>query len=162
MQAAEVEQWLADNAITSVQIQATNLDGTFLGKTLSCEKFLGGLQQGFAFADVVFGNDLGNFPVLGMAYPSWRGELDDIFLRADLSTLVVWRPGVAAVIGDFWTQQGEPVGVCPRNLLRNVAARAAELGYGIKAAVEIEATVFEESIQQARAQAYQGDRKSVV
>jgi glutamine synthetase len=61
---------------------------------------------------------------------------------------------VAAVIGDFWTQEGEPVSVCPRNLLRKVAARAADVGYGIKAAVEIEATVFEESIQTARAQAF--------
>jgi glutamine synthetase len=156
MQASEVEQWLADNAITSVQIQATNLDGTFLGKTLSCDKFLGGLDQGFAFADVVFGNDLGNFPVLGMAFPSWRGELDDIFLRADLDTLCVWRPGVAAVIGDFWTQEGEPVSVCPRNLLRKVATQAADLGYDVKSAVEIEATIFEESIQEARANGYQG------
>src|SRR4051794_22803503 len=101
MKKSEVEQWLAENAITSVQIQATTLDGAFVGKTLSCEKFLGALQQGVAFADVVFGNDLGNFPVLGLAFPSWRGELDDIFLRPDLDTLCVWRPGVAAVIGDF-------------------------------------------------------------
>jgi glutamine synthetase len=156
MEASEIEQWLADNEITSVQIQATNLDGTFVGKTLSCDKFLGGLDQGFGFADVVFGNDLGNFPVLGVAYPAWRGELDDIFLRADLDTLCVWRPGVAAVIGDFWTEEGDPVGVCPRNLLRKVTAQAADLGYGVKAAVEIEATIFEESIHEARAKGYQG------
>jgi glutamine synthetase len=156
MHTAEVRQWLADNGITSIQVQATNLDGTFLGKTLSPENFLGSLEQGVAFADVVFGNDLGNFPVLGVAFPSWRGELEDIFLRADLATLCVWRPGVAAVIGDFWTQEGRPVGVCPRNLLRKVAAEADEQGYGIRAAVEIEATVFEESVQEARAKGYQG------
>lgn len=156
MQTPELEQRLSDNAITSIQIQGTNLDGTFLGKTLSRDKFLGGLSQGFAFADVVFGNDLGNFPALGFAFPSWRGELEDIFLRPDLDTLCVWRPGVAAVIGDFWTREGEPVPVCPRNLLRAVAARAAELGYGVKAAVEIEATVFEESVQEARSKGFQG------
>jgi glutamine synthetase len=156
MQASDVRQWLTDNQITSVQVQATNLDGTFLGKTLSTDKFLGGLDQGFAFADVVFGNDLGNFPVLGGAAPSWRGELDDIFLRPDLATLCVWRPGVAAVIGDFWMQDGDPVSACPRNLLRKVAAQAEELGYGVRAAVEIEATIFEESVQEARAKGYQG------
>jgi glutamine synthetase len=155
MQASDVKQWLADNQITSIQVQATNLDGTFLGKTLAPEKFLGGLDQGFPFADVVFGNDIGGFPVLGMAFPTWRGELDDIYLRVDLGTLVVWRPGVAAVIGDFWTQQGAPVSVCPRNLLRKVIARAAEGGYEVKAAVEIEATIFEESVQEARAKGFQ-------
>ncbi|KAA1428097.1 glutamine synthetase family protein [Nocardioides antri] len=156
MQAADVRQWLADNGITSVQVQATNLDGTFIGKTLSCDKFLGALDQGVAFADVVFGNDLGNFPILGVAFPSWRGELEDIFLRPDLGTLCVWRPGVAAAIGDFWTSEGDPVGVCPRNLLRKVTAQAAELGYGVTAAVEIEATIFEEPVQEARAKGYQG------
>jgi glutamine synthetase len=155
MQASEIEQWLSDNAITSIQIQGTNLDGTLLGKTLSRDKFLSGMSQGFAFADVVFGNDLGNFPALGFAFPSWRGELEDIFLRVDLDTVCVWRPGVAAVIGDFWTKEGEPVPVCPRNLLRKVAGQAADLGYGVKAAVEIEATVFEESIQEARSKGYQ-------
>jgi glutamine synthetase len=155
-QASEIKQWMVDNEITSVQIQTTNLDGTFIGKTLSCEKFLGGLEQGYPFADIVFGNDLGNFPVLGVAFPSWRGELEDIFLRPDLNTLCVWRPGVAAVIGDFWTQDGEPVSVCPRNLLRKVTAQAAELGFGVKGAVEIEATIFEESVQSARAKGYQG------
>src|SRR3990170_5311951 len=149
MQTSEIKQWMADNGITSVQVQATNLDGTFIGKTLSCDKFLGGLDQGFAFADIVFGNDLGNFPVLGVAFPSWRGELEDIFLRPDLTTLVVWRPGVAAVIGDFWTKEGEPVSVCPRNLLRKVVDRCAEGGFAVKAAIEIEATVFEESITEA-------------
>ena len=153
--ASEVEQWLDDLAITSVQIQATNLDGTLVGKTLSRDKFLGGLDQGFAFADVVFANDLGNVPTTGFAFPAWRGELEDIFLRVDLATLCVWKPGVAAVIGDFWTDEGEPVSVCPRNLLRKVATRAAEMGYAVKAAVEIEATVFEESVQEARGKGYQ-------
>jgi glutamine synthetase len=156
MQSSEVKQWLADNDITSIQIQATNLDGTFLGKTLAPEKFLGGLEQGYPFADVVFGNDIASFPVLGVAFPSWRGELEDIFLRPDLDTLVVWRPGVAAVIGDFWTKEGTPVSVCPRNLLRKVVDRCAEGGFSVKAAVEIEATIFEESISEARAKGFQG------
>ena len=155
MQASEIRQWMADNEITSVQVQATNLDGTFLGKTLAPEKFLGSLAQGVPFADVVFGNDIGGFPILGMEFPSWRGELEDIYLRLDLSTLVVWRPGVAAVVGDFWTKEGTPVSVCPRNLLRQVDDRAAERGFSLKAAVEIEATIFEESIQEARANGFQ-------
>lgn len=156
MTAREVERWCEENRITSIEIQATNLDGTFIGKTLSVGKFLGGLAQGFAFADVVFGNDLGNFPVLGFAFPAWRGELEDIFLRPDLDTLCVWRPGKAAVIGDFWRPDGRPVGVCPRNLLRRAAAEAAERGFDAMAAIEIEATVFEESIQEARRVAYDG------
>jgi glutamine synthetase len=151
----ELDRWLDEHGITSVEIQATNLDGTFIGKTLSRGKFLGGVEQGFAFADVVFGNDLGSTPILGMPFPSWRGELADIFLRPDLSTLVVWKPGKAAVIGDFWTEDGTPVSVCPRNLLRRVEADAQQLGFTVNTAIEIEASVFAEPIREARAKGYE-------
>lgn len=151
----ELDRWMDEHGITSVEIQATNLDGTFVGKTLSRAKFLSGVEQGFAFADVVFGNDLGSVPILGMPFPSWRGELEDIFLRPDLSTMCVWKPGKAAVIGDFWTKAGTPVSVCPRNLLRRIESDARQLGFTVNAAIEIEATVFEESIREARAEGYQ-------
>ncbi len=151
----ELDRWLSEHGITSVEIQATNLDGVFVGKTLSREKFLNGVEQGFAFADVVFGNDLDSVPAVGMAFPPWRGEIEDIFLRPDLGTICVWKPGKAAVIGDFWTQDGTPVSCCPRNLLRRVAADARELGFTVDTAVEIEATVFEEPIREARAKGYE-------
>jgi glutamine synthetase len=151
---AQVRQWLEERAITSVRIEATNLDGTFVGKSISPKKFLSGLETGFPFADVVFGNDLGNFPQFGFAFPQWRGDLLDIFLRPDLGTLIEWAPGKASVIGDFWTKTGDPVSVCPRNLLRKVERQAAVEGYSVRAAIEIEATLFEESVHEARRKGY--------
>lgn len=149
-------EWLDQNGITSVEVQATNLDGTFVGKTLSRDKFLGGLEQGFAFADVVFGNDLSSTPVLGMPFPSWRGEMADIFLRPDLDTLCEWKPGRAAVIGGFHLEDGTPVAVCPRNLLRRVDADARRQGFTVATAIEIEATVFAEPVTEARTRGYAG------
>jgi glutamine synthetase len=57
-----------------------------------------------------------------------------------------------------WTPwwSGVPVSVCPRNLLRKVADRCGQSGYVVKAAIEIEATVFEESIIEGRAKGFQG------
>ncbi|NUO61613.1 MAG: glutamine synthetase [Hamadaea sp.] len=152
---SEAEQWLAEHAITSVRVEGTNLDGTLIGKNVSVAKFLSGLESGFAFADIAaFGLDLGNVAYFGFAMPPWRTNMGDIFLRVDTTTLCVWEPGRASVIGDFWTADGKPLSACPRHALRRAMTGAGEQGYGIKVAVEMEATVFEESLQQARLRGY--------
>ncbi len=138
----------------SVRLEATNPEGCFLGKNVSAKKFDSGKDAGFPFADLLFGLDLGNAPVLGSPYPAWRGHLDDVYLRPDMSTLVEWEPGMDSVIGDYWLKDGTPVPLCPRNLLRKMISRLAEHGYTALVAVEIEATVFEESIHEARARGY--------
>jgi glutamine synthetase len=149
-----VQQWLADRSIQSVRIEGTNLENSFIGKYVSPSKFLSGITSGFAFADVAFGLDLGNVPQFGFPMPSWRGDLADIHLRVDLSTLIEYEPGRASVIGDFWEPAGKPLGVCPRNAVRKVVDGLAQHGYTAKIAIEIEATVFEESIHEARARGY--------
>ncbi|WP_405975718.1 glutamine synthetase [Streptomyces sp. NBC_00988] len=149
-----IDSWLAEHRIESVRIEGTNLEGAFIGKNVSPRKFASGLRSGFAFADVAFGLDLGNAPQFGFAMPSWRGDLADIFLHADLSTLVEWSPGRASVIGGFWAPDGDPVSACPRNALQRMTKLLADRGYDAKVAVEIEATVFEESIQEARSKGY--------
>jgi glutamine synthetase len=151
----QIAAWLDEHDIQIVRIEGTNLEGSFIGKNVSPQKFLSGLSGGFAFADVAFGLDMSNVPQFGFAMPSWRGDLKDIFWHADLDTLVEWAPGRASVIGDFKDAAGVSISACPRGALRRLTDHLAEQGLVGKVAVEIEATVFEESIQQARAQGYQ-------
>jgi glutamine synthetase len=152
--AENIDDWLAEHHIDSVRVEGTNLEGAFIGKNVSPRKFRSGLESGFAFADVAFGLDLGNTPQFGFAMPEWRGDLADIFLHADLSTLIEWSPGRASVIGGFWAPDGQPVSACPRNALQRMTRLLAEREYEARAAVEIEATVFEESIHEARRRGY--------
>jgi glutamine synthetase len=152
----DLEHWLVDQGIHTIRIEGTNLDGSLMGKFLSPAKFLKSLDSGVALADLAFGVDLQNTPYWGFAHPEWRGEIPDIFLRPDLSTLVVWRPGLASVIGDFWLENGSPLPVCPRNMLKRVVGQLAADGFGALVAIEIEATVFEESIHVARVKGYRG------
>ncbi|SNY89509.1 glutamine synthetase [Nocardia amikacinitolerans] len=142
------------NTVRSYRLESTNHDGAFHGKIVAPKKFEAGVDAGFAFADLLFGLDLGNIPHFGYAYPQWRGHLEDIYLRPDLSTEVEWSQGVHSLIGDFWLKTGEPVGICPRNLVRKTVDRLAGLGYTATIAVEIEMTLFEESIHEARAKGY--------
>lgn len=136
------------------RLEATNHDGSFMGKNVTPAKFASGRESGFAFADVLFAIDMGTDIVFGDAYPDWRGNLYDISMIPDMSTLVRWKPGVDSVIGDFWLKDGRPVPICPRNMVRRLIDRLAALGYTATVAVEIETTLFEESIQEARARGY--------
>ncbi|KFU80255.1 glutamine synthetase [Amycolatopsis lurida] len=145
---------MSDLKDRAVRLEATNHEGSFLGKTVSSTKFASGRNSGFAFADLLFAIDLGNEIVLGDAFPDWRGNLYDIQMIPDMSTLVEWKPGLDSVIGDYWLKDGTPVPICPRNLVRKLVARLAVLGYTATVAVEIEATLFEESVQEARKRGY--------
>lgn len=138
----------------AVRLEATNHEGSLLGKNVSPAKFEGGKEVGFAFADILFAIDLNNEIVLGDAFPEWRGNLYDIQMIPDLATLVEWKPGLDSVIGDYWLKDGTPVPICPRNLVKRLVARLADHGYDVTVAVEIEATLFEESVHEARARGY--------
>jgi len=138
----------------AVRIEATNHEGSFLGKNVTLAKFESGKESGFAFADILFAIDLSNEIVLGDAFPDWRGNIYDIQMIPDLSTRVTWKPGLDSVIGDYWLKDGRPVPICPRNLVRKLVDRLASHGYTATIAVEIEATLFAESVQEARKVGY--------
>ncbi|BBX34612.1 glutamate--ammonia ligase [Mycolicibacterium mageritense DSM 44476 = CIP 104973] len=141
-------------ATKAIRVEATNHDGSFMGKNVTPAKFASGKDSGFAFADILFAIDMGTDFVFGDAFPDWRGNLYDIALVPDMSTLVEWKPGMDSVIGDFWMRDGRPLPICPRNMVRRLADRLSALGYSATVAVEIETTLFEESIQEARARGY--------
>lgn len=143
-----------DPGVHTVRIESTNHDGSFHGKNIAPSKFAACADSGFAMADLLFGLDLGNAPTLGFAYPDWRGHLADLQFRPDMSTLVQWAPGVQSVIGDYWQPNGSPIGTCPRNLARAMVDRLAARGFTATVAVEIEATLFQESVHEARAKGY--------
>ena len=135
-----------------------------LGKYLSAPKFLSVAERGTMLADTTFGVDFGGDVALGWDWGDWRGEVADIRAVPDLATLTA-RPGarrqLASVICDFAGLDGEPLPICPRGMLKRMIARLAEpRPRRARVAPEIEFSVFEESIQQARARATASSRRS--
>ena len=152
----DVERWLSSNGIACVRLEATNHDGLILGKYLSPAKFAGTLEKGSLFADTCFGVDPAGEVAVGWDWGPWRGQVADIKMVADPSTLLALpgRDGWASVLCDFTDLDGAPLPVCYRGLLKRMTARLADLGYEASVGPEIEFMVFEEPIQQARAQGY--------
>ncbi len=147
---------LAANEISSVRLQATNHDGLVLGKYLSTPKFVSIAERGTMLADTTFGVDFGGDVALGWDWGSWRGEVADIRAVPDVATLTrdPALPQLGSVICDFARLDGEPLPACPRGMLKRAIAGLA--GHGLEAMVapEIEFSVFEQSIHEARARRY--------
>ncbi len=147
---------LAADGTTSVRLEAVNHDGLVLGKYLSVPKFLSVAESGAMLADTCFGVDFGGDVGLGWDWGSWRGEVADIRAVPDLGTLVSdpALPGLASVICDFAGLDGAPLPICARGMLKRMIARLEGHGLSALVAPEIEFSLFEEPIQQARAQGY--------
>lgn len=154
----EVQAWLAEHAVRRVTTQATTLSGLVAGKHLSTGKLLAALGRGHGLSDTVPIGDYGGTPAFGWRLGPWQGELRDVFLRPDPATLAL-HPTLdraAVVICDVCDVRGEPLPICGRSLLRHQVERLAEFGLQASVAVEVEATVFENSLEDARRRSYGG------
>jgi glutamine synthetase len=159
MNKAEAQHWLEEQEIECVRLVGANHDGVALGKQMSVPKFLSIADSGTPLSDVAFGIDLGGEVAVGWDWGKWRsGNISDVVLRPDLSTLVrdPVVPGWAAAIGDFEAVDGSPVPVCYRSALRRLVSRLAERGFEATIAIELEFTLFEEPLAQAREQDFRG------
>jgi glutamine synthetase len=156
VEADAVEAWLGDNGVSSVRLQATNHDGLVLGKYLSVAKFLSTLDQGVTVADTCFGVDFSGEVAVGWKWGGWRGDVSDIKLMPDLSTLIgdPELPGLASAICEYVDVEGRPLPACYRGLLGRMVTRLDALGFTASVAPEVELMVFEEPLQRARAQGY--------
>jgi glutamine synthetase len=78
-----------------------------------------------------------------------RIEESDMYLRPDLETFQVfpWTNStgepVARIICDIYTPEGEPFAGCPRSTLKRAIARAADRGFSMNAAPEVEFFLFQ-------------------
>ena len=154
--AASLGAWLDEHGVRVVRTESASLDGIVIGKHLHRAKFEHSLPLGPALTELAFGYDVGGTPFLAW-WDEWRREaLGDIHQRPDLSTLVAPsdRPGTAYVVGDHVDIEGEPLPVCPRNLLKRMVGCLAERGLRAKAAFEIEGMIFETSLRDARANGF--------
>lgn len=148
----QLSAWLDANEITTVRTEAITLDGMSVGKHLSRHKFEHCLPLGPAISDLVLSVDPGGQFYLGF-WGDWRsGVFGDIHQCPDLSTLELLpgSPGVATCMADHVNMAGEPLSICPRDLLQRIVRELDKLGYSALVACEIEVMLFRESFSEAR------------
>ena len=130
-----------------VKVAITDVDGILRGKYIHKEKFLSAAQGGFGFCNVVFGWDSSDVCYDDAKYTGWHSGYPDALARIDLGTYrrVPWDDGVPFFLADFEDGAGKPLGVCPRQLLKTVVARAEKAGLVPSCGMEYEWFNFKET-----------------
>jgi glutamine synthetase len=132
-----------------VKVAASDIDGVLRGKYLHLDKFLGAVDGGFGFCDVVFGWDSSDNCYDNATLTGWQHGFPDATARLDLDThrRVPWDGGVPFFLGEFIRPDGSPYPICPRQTLKRVLKRADKLGVRPMCGVEFEWFNFAETPQ---------------
>ncbi|HEX5183314.1 MAG TPA: hypothetical protein VFW19_09210 [Allosphingosinicella sp.] len=130
-----------------------DVDGIFRGKYLAPDKLEAALAKGFGFCDVVLGWDSADQLYDNASFTGWHTAYPDAEVRLlpETERAMPFEGGMPLVLGEF---AGRAEAVCPRGTLRRVLDRAAQMGCKVKAAVEFEFFVFEETPQSVREKGY--------
>jgi glutamine synthetase len=139
-----------------VKVAVTDIDGILRGKYLDKDKFLGAARDGFGFCNVVFGWDSDDQCYDNADYTGWQSGYPDARVQVDLSTMrrIPWEDGRLFFLGEFVDADGEPLAVCPRQLLRRVLAHARGLGFDADVGLEFEWFNFAETSASLRDKGY--------
>ena len=148
----EIRRRFEEYGVRRVKVGAFDIDATLRGKYISLEKFWSAVDSGLGFCDVVFGWDIGDALYDNVKFTGWHTGYPDAQCRIDLESFrpVPWEPGTAFFLLDMETP------IAPRETLRRVLRRAAEMGYEVHASVEYEFFFFRETPASLRAKNFHG------
>jgi glutamine synthetase len=145
--------YLDEESIRFHKVGVFDIDGVFLGKYMDRDKFESALRKGFGFCDVVLGWDSNDQLLDNTKVSGWHTGYRDAPVSLDLSTVrrIPFEDDTILVVGQFG---GDYEAVCPRRLLARSVAKAASMGFSVRAALEYEFFMFKETPESARAKGY--------
>ena len=130
----DILRMVAENDVRFIRLQFTDIFGTLKNVAITTSQLEKALENKCMFD----GSSIEGFV---------RIEESDMVLRPDLNSFCMfpWRPGpnrVARLICDVYTPDGKPFGGSPRQILKNVLADCAEMGYTLNVGPELEFFLF--------------------
>jgi glutamine synthetase len=150
---------IADGSIDTVIVAFPDMHGRPVGKRVTPDFFSSHVaRHGIEVCDYLLAVDVDMNPLPGYRFANWDQGYGDMVCRPDYDTvrLLPWLPGTALVIGDLTDEEGAPIEVSPRRVLRRQLERAAERGLEVMAATELEFFLFRDSYDEAAAKGWQG------
>jgi glutamine synthetase len=142
---------LADSgAVDTVLCMFTDLQGRFMGKRVLPDFFLEEIlgEEGLHACLYLLAIDMEMEPLPGYDYASWDTGYGDFRMVPDITTMRIcpWLEKTAMVICDIADEEdGSPVSVAPRQILKEQIAKATEMGYTVKTGSELEFYLFRDS-----------------
>lgn len=149
-------QYVKEHPLGKVKIAFADIDGVLRGKYISVEKFLSICESTAGFCDVVFGWDAADAAYDNGRFTGWHTGYPDCPAQLDLASFrkIPWEEDLPFFLGDFVDKDGNPLSVCPRQLLKKLLADAEALGFSPSFSQEFEWFNFSETPQSAAAKQY--------
>jgi glutamine synthetase len=151
--AEDVRRILRERKLTHVKVGVHDNDGVLRGKYLHVDKFLGALDKGFGFCDVVLGWDASDQLYDNVKYTGWHTAYPDAPVRVLLDSCreLPTEPGNLFFLCEFAPPADT---VCPRATLRRVLDKAKKMGFEVMCGFEYEFFVFAETPHSVREKGY--------
>ena len=139
-----------------VKIAYADIDGILRGKYISTAKFLGSIEKGTGFCDVIMGWDSADVLYDKSTITGWHTGYPDSPASIDLNSFrkIPWENDLPFFLGELNDKKGGPSPVCPRQLLKQVLNQASGMGFTPMFAQEFEWFNFEETPQSANAKGF--------
>ena len=151
--AEDTHRYISESGVRQVKLGVADVDGILRGKYVSRDKFLGILEKGFGFCDVIVGWDSNDQLYDNVTYTGWHTGYPDANARVLPATgrLLPFEGDIPFFLCEL-TDAAEAI--CPRGVLRRVIDKAASMGFAVSSAFEYEFFVFEETPESVRAKNY--------
>jgi glutamine synthetase len=158
---ATLRTLIADGDVDTVLVAFCDLQGRLLGKRVTGHYTVEHLLDGggsIEACNYLLAVDVDMTVLPGFEYANWERGYGDFRCVPDWSTLrlVPWLEKTALVLCDLAEEDGEPVAVSPREILRRQVARAAEMGLLVNIGSELEFLLFRDGYEDAAAAGYAG------
>jgi glutamine synthetase len=157
---AKLQEEIAAGAIDTVLVAFPDLQGRLVGKRVTGhywnEHMAGGFEPLHA-CNYLLAVDSEMNVLPGYTFASWDQGYGDMVVQPDLATIrrIPWLDKTALVLCDLLDEEtGAAVEVSPRRILQRQVERAAEAGYRMMFASELEFFLFRESLDEAAAKDY--------
>jgi glutamine synthetase len=153
----ELRAMVRDGRIDTVIVALTDMQGRLMGKRVQAEAFLNGVvDHGFHFCTYLLGTDMEMNTPDGFKLMNWETGYGDWIGRQAWETTRVlpWLDSTAIVLCDAVDEDGEEIPISPRTMLKRQAARAAKLGFTVKAGTEFEFYVLSDTFEDLAEKGY--------
>lgn len=146
MERNEILDAIKNSPHNKVKYAISDIDGVLRGKVIHKEKFFEIVDKGVGFCDVIFGWDMNDTCYDNTKYTGWHTGYPDANVRLDLSTFrtIPWEQNLPFFLGELSEKGGNAI--CPRSLLKRIAASSRELGFKPVFALEYEWFNFREDV----------------
>jgi glutamine synthetase len=148
----ELEAMVRDGRIDTLVVAIADMQGRLMGKRVQAEAFLNGvIDHGAHFCTYLLGTDMEMNTPDGFRLMNWETGYGDWIAAPiwDSMRVLPWLEKTALVLGDVVDEEThEEIPIAPRTILKRQVARAADLGFAVKAGSEFEFYVLKDTWEQ--------------